>query len=84
MMPFSVNLRLEEPRHFSWVILGEVAASAYPSTVEQLAWIKQQNIRHILSLSQVGKKGKHILQFGLCLFGDVRSLPDPLCGQWDL
>jgi len=52
-MPFSFNLRLEEPRHFSWVILGEVAGSAYPSTVEQLAWIKQQNIQNVLSLSQV-------------------------------
>jgi len=37
-MPFSRNVHPQEPRHFSWVIVGEVAASAYPSTIEQLAW----------------------------------------------
>jgi hypothetical protein len=48
-----LNFIGEEPPHFSWIVVGEIAGSAFPASVEQLAWIKKQNIHNLISLSKV-------------------------------
>lgn len=39
------------PWNFSWVVDNELAAMAFPRTVENLRWIAEQGIKHLVTLS---------------------------------
>ena len=56
-----------EPKHFSWILVGEIAGSAYPTTLDHLRWIKRQKISHILSLCQVLQTSFYRAVYGLSI-----------------
>lgn len=39
------------PWNFSWVVKGELAAMAWPQTVENVRYVVQQGINHLITLS---------------------------------
>ena len=41
------------PMNFSWIKENEIAASGGPKNFENLKWIENQGIKHVLSLDQV-------------------------------
>ena len=44
---------VKAPYNFSWFIVNKLAACAYPKTVGEVKWLKEQGIKHILCLDQV-------------------------------
>ena len=46
-------MAIKEPYNFSWFIVNEVAACAYPKYLGEVEWLTKQGIKHILCLSEV-------------------------------
>ncbi|TRY67288.1 hypothetical protein TCAL_14664 [Tigriopus californicus] len=42
---------MSSPRNFSWIFVNKLAGSSCPRSEAEMAWLKRQNIKHIVTLS---------------------------------
>jgi atypical dual specificity phosphatase len=59
---------MSRPENFTWIAKPLLGALALPESVEELAWLRQQGIEVLLSLTEDAPRRQWIEEAGLLLF----------------